>query len=294
VKGRGDTRAAVANGGSLRGASPRDFHALCALITERRVELPRRLLQVADYAIARPQDIAFGTVVQIAKSAKVQPSTLVRFGRALGYNGFTDLQEVFKSQARQRWPDYPQRLEALRTEDDQDHSPARLLQGFARVSAESVERVASGVSAASLEQAVEILARAQTIYLLATRRSFAVTSYMAYLLRKLAVRCELVDQGAGLAPEQMELSTPRDAMLAVSFTPYAPTTLELAGAAARRKVPVVAITDSPFSPLIGSARVWFEVVEADFRGFRSLAGAITLAMTLAVAVARHRDEAKKC
>src|SRR2546430_15756262 len=34
-------------------------------------------------------------------------------------------------------------FEALRTEEDQDHSPARLLQGFARVSAESVERVAS-------------------------------------------------------------------------------------------------------------------------------------------------------
>ena len=33
-------------------------------------------------------------------------------------------------------------------------------------------------------------------------------------------------------------------------------------------LPVVAITDSPFSPLVASARVWFEVAEADFGAFR--------------------------
>ena len=46
---------------------------------------PRRLAQVAVYAIESPDNIAFGTVAGVAAEAKVQPSTLVRFAKALGY-----------------------------------------------------------------------------------------------------------------------------------------------------------------------------------------------------------------
>jgi len=55
-----------------------------------------------------------------------------------------------------------------------------------------------------------------------------------------------------------------------------------------QKTPLVAITDSPFSPLVFNASVWFEVVENDFEGFRSLAATMTLAAALAVAVAERR------
>jgi DNA-binding MurR/RpiR family transcriptional regulator len=53
-------------------------------------------------------------------------------------------------------------------------------------------------------------------------------------------------------------------------------------------VPIVAITDSPFSPLAQRATIWFEVVEADVEGFRSLSASFALAATLTVAVAERR------
>ncbi|HEY2399078.1 MAG TPA: hypothetical protein VGI23_01925, partial [Steroidobacteraceae bacterium] len=63
---------------------PRDLKSMGALIASRRSDLPKRLIQVADFAMTHPQEVAFGTVVEIAKHANVQPSTLVRFARALG------------------------------------------------------------------------------------------------------------------------------------------------------------------------------------------------------------------
>ena len=56
----------------------------------------------------------------------------------------------------------------------------------------------------------------------------------------------------------------------------------------RPTVPVIAITDSAFSPLARDAEIWFEVAEANFEGFRSLAATLALAMTLTVAVAEKR------
>jgi len=269
---------------------PRDLKSMGALIASRRSDLPKRLIQVADFAMAHPQEVAFGTVVEIAKHAHVQPSTLVRFARALGYEGFTDMQGVFRAHARKRWPGYPERLERVRSKEEGQGDPMHLLKSFAQTSVESLEQVSDSVNPASLSQAVRILADAQIIYLLATRRSFPVTSYLAYALRRMKVRCELVDQIAGLAPEQLSQLSSQDALLVVSFAPYAQATQHLAESAHQAAIPIVAITDSPLSPLVLISRCWLEVAEADFGGFRSLAGTFALAMTLAVAVARTREE----
>ena len=269
------------------GEPPRDLKSLRVLIAERLPGLPKRLVQVTEFATAQPEEIAFGTVATIAAKAHVQPSTLVRFAQALGYSGFSDLQAVFRSHARLRWQDYDQRLETLH-EESTDEDPAALLRCFMNASLMSVERAMQTMDAESLRQAVELLGRAQTIHLLAARRSFPVAAYLAYALRKLAIRCDLVDQVAGLAPEQVGLIAPNDAVVAVSFTPYARATVEWAALAARHQVPVLAITDSPFSPLVRTATAWLEVAEADYAGFRSLAATMALATTLAVAVARQR------
>ncbi|MIL09680.1 SIS domain-containing protein, partial [Salmonella enterica subsp. enterica] len=53
-------------------------------------------------------------------------------------------------------------------------------------------------------------------------------------------------------------------------------------------VPLVAITDSAFSPLAETADQWFEIAEADYSGFRSLAATMALAMGIAVAIAEAR------
>ena len=96
----------------------------------------------------------------------------------------------------------------------------------------------------------------------------------------------------GLAAEQLAYATKRDAVLAIGFTPYASETVRLAEAAAQRQVPVVAITDSPFSPLAQTAGVWLEAAEASFEVLRPLAAAMALAMTLALAVAEKRGQSE--
>src|SRR6185312_16544490 len=94
--------------------APRDFAALKALILMRSQTLPRRLAQVASFALDNPDEIAFGTAASIALKAEVQPSTLVRLSQALGYQGFSDLQQVFRSRLRERVLNYDERLQQLR------------------------------------------------------------------------------------------------------------------------------------------------------------------------------------
>ena len=267
---------------------PRDFAALKALITERAQQLPKRLTQIAGFALENPDEIAFGTVSSIAEQAAVQPSALVRFAQALGYQGFSDMQEIFRSRLRDRILNYDERLLQLRQHARESSKPNVIFQGFCEASAQSIAALQEKLDPAGLDRAVEALARAGTIYLIGLRRSFPIASYMAYALGKLGVRAILVDAVGGLAPEQISFAGPGDAVLAISFTPYASETVALTRAAAARGVPVVSITDSPFSPLAQVAGLWIEISEANFEGFRSMAATLTLAMTLTVAIAERR------
>jgi DNA-binding MurR/RpiR family transcriptional regulator len=269
---------------------PRDFEALKELLLARHDSLPRRLAQVAAFALENPDEIAFGTVASVAQQADVQPSTLIRFAQQLGFAGFSDLQEVFRQQLRSRWPDYRERLARLKVDGPQASGggAAALLAGFVESATVSLERLGDTVSAEEVERAADILAGADTIFLLGLRRAFPVAAYLAYALGKLGLRAVLVDHVAALAPEQIGGARPGDAVVAISFSPYTPTTIELAARAAEIGVPVVAITDSPFSPLRPSATVQFEVAEADFSAFRSLSATLALAMALAVATGARR------
>lgn len=267
---------------------PRDFAALKALIAERAASLPRRLTQIAAFALENPDEIAFGTVSAIAEQAGVQPSTLVRLSQALGYQGFSDMQEVFRSRLRDRILNYGERLEQLRQHAEETSKPNLIFQGFCQASARSIAALGEKLDPADLDRAVDQLARARTIYLIGLRRSFPISSYMAYALGKLGIRYELVDGLGGLGHEQTGFATAKDVAVAISFTPYASETVSLVKRMAERKVPVVAITDSPLSPLASIARVWFEVQEANFEGFRSMAATITLAISLTIATAERR------
>ncbi|MEK1886118.1 MAG: MurR/RpiR family transcriptional regulator [Phyllobacterium sp.] len=267
---------------------PRDFDALRTMILDRREVLPKRLAQIAAYALSNPDEIAFGTAASIAQTAGVQPSTLIRFAQHLGFDGFTSLQAVFRERLRERQVSYEERLSALRGDTHGLSKNRSILNGFLTAATHSVETISHNVEEDVLDRAVDILAGAETIYLLARRRSYPITAYMAYAFGKLKIRNQLIESTAGIDPEIISFAGQRDAAVAISFSPYASATIEHAAALSARNVPVVAITDSAFSPLAQSATVWFEAAEGDFSGFRSLSGTMALAMALTVSVAEKR------
>jgi DNA-binding MurR/RpiR family transcriptional regulator len=268
--------------------TPKDFATLKAQIIARGKILPKRLSQIAAFALDNPDDIAFGTVASIAEQAQVQPSSLIRFSQAMGYQGFSELQEIFRARLRDRVPNYKERIAQLR-EHAKSASKARILfEGFSEAAQKSIADLGSKIDSNALDRAVAKLAGAQTIYLIGLRRSFPITSYMAYAFGKLGIRHVLIDGLGGLASNDITFATTKDAVLAVSFTPHASETVTLVAQAVRTNVPVIAITDSAFSPLARDADIWFEVAEANFEGFRSLAATLALAITLTVAVAEKR------
>lgn len=268
--------------------APRDFDALKSHLVRAKPTLPKRLLQVAAFAMEYPGEIALGTASSIAARAGVQASTLVRFAQTLGFGGFSELQTVFRDHLRVRWPDYSERLTELQKDASNSADPTSLLGGFADSATSSLANLRQTVRADDLERAFALLGAAQTVYLAGQKRSYSVAHYLAYALAQLKVSAVLIDSIGGLGASQLANAGKADAMVATSFAPYSPVTVAFTHEARANSMPIIVITDSPLSPLAGLADVRFEVNESNFGSFRSLAATFCLATTLAVGAAERR------
>ena len=268
--------------------APRNFDALRALIASGETGLPRRLAQAAEYALAHPEEFALGTAASIADAAQVQPSTMVRLARHLGYEGFSDLQAIFRDRLKLRASTYEERLRKIEAGMSGDSYEGALLNGFLAAARKSVDDLANTFSTSEFGRAVGLLAQAETIYLVARRRAFPLASHMAYAFGKLRIRAVTVGSPNGIDAEIVAGAGTGDAAIACSFSPYAPDSIEHARTLAEAGVPVVAITDSALSPLTALASCWLEVSESDFAGFRSLSASMALATALPVAIAERR------
>ena len=268
--------------------APQTFDALRQILIDRSRKLPKRLAQVAAFAMANPDEIALGTAASVAQGSEVQPSTVIRFAQALGFSGFSDLQAVFRERLRDRRPGYDERLRTLKDRSGAALEAADLFEGFATAAEQSLRSLRERLRPETLDDAVSRLAPADTIYLIGQRRSFPVTAYLNYAFGKLRVKNVLIGSAPGTDPETLSFATEADAAIAVSFTPYASATVDYAQRITAGGVPLVVITDSPFSPLLPSAAAWFEVVEDDFEGFRPLSATMALSMAIAIGVAERR------
>ncbi|HEU5320337.1 MAG TPA: MurR/RpiR family transcriptional regulator, partial [Methylomirabilota bacterium] len=89
------------------------YEALRAAIARAYPELSRQLQHIARFATEHPNDMALETVATIAGRAAVPPSSLVRFAQALGFDGFSDMQQVFRSRLVERSLSYRERIARL-------------------------------------------------------------------------------------------------------------------------------------------------------------------------------------
>ena len=267
------------------------YDDLQAEIGRRFPALSRQLQRIARFALERPQDVALDTVAAAATKAQVQPSAMVRFAQALGYDGYSDMQRIFRDRLVQRSASYRDRIASLRrTHPPAQSRPKAVLHDFVADSIAHLSHLEEHVAPARLESAVKLLARAGHIHVLAQRRAFPVACYLAYAIAQLELPVSLLDGVGGMLREQARALKSGDVLVAVSFRNYSPEVIELAAECFRRGITVIVITDSPVSPLAQSATVAFDLGDASDRPFRSLVEPLCLAQALVVSVGHELAE----
>ncbi len=263
------------------------YDELRGAIASRHRALSGRLQQIAEFVLDHPTEVALGTVAEVAERSGVPPSAIVRFAHALGYGGFTEMQQVFRSRlVAGVAPSYKARLARMKHEEKSilGRKPAAVLGRFVAEAQSSLVTLSHSAHARELEAATAILAKARDIYLLGLGGSFPVATHLAYVLRKLGRRVVLLDGIGGSIHEQSHPAGTDDALVAISFRNYYPDTARLFPELVARSVPAISITDSLLSPIVEGAKVVFEIQDMPEPALRTLVAPMCLVQALAISL----------
>jgi DNA-binding MurR/RpiR family transcriptional regulator len=260
-------------------------------ITRAFPQMSKQLQRIARFALNNPDNLALGTVASVAESTAVQPSAMIRFANALGYGGFSEMQQVFRSHLVERSASYRERIARMRSVSANGSAAHdSVLHQLIGEALGELGHLEENIRAASFKAAVRMISRAKSIHVLAQRRAFPVACYVAYALSQLELRTHLLDGAGGMLNESLRAITSVDLLLVASFRNYAPEVIAAAAACHQRGVPVIAITDGPLSPLKPAAAVCFELGDDSSRPFRSLVAPLCLAQALVVSTGHYLAE----
>lgn len=209
--------------------------------------MPPQLQQAARHILENPDEVALVSMRELARNAGVQPSTMTRLSKFLGYNGYEDIRAHHAQAIRLRVDGF-----AAQQQRSSDSGEGLAQQMLYSLSAQ-IDRLTEPASIARLEAVAERLVQARRIYVLGLRSCHLVAWHFHYVMTLLGERTEHLDGLAGTIGDGLMRAGSEDVLLVISINPYARHSLELAQLAREKSMGVVAITDSEVSPLISIA-----------------------------------------
>ncbi len=189
------------------------------------------------------------SITALAGELEVNPSTLTRLARSLGYPGFGAFQDVLLNASLTRPGAFYSR-QAQAALAGGEHGVAAGVERLCRETQANIDRFLDGFDPASFDDAVTRIADARRVAVFGVRQFHALAAFLGYGLRMIRSDVALLEApGKGVA-EALATMGPGDVLIAASCSPYTAHVVEVTRAAHERGIAVVAITDRTSSPLV--------------------------------------------
>ncbi|PBB84639.1 MurR/RpiR family transcriptional regulator [Mesorhizobium sp. WSM3876] len=251
--------------------------------------LPSQLQGAARYLLDNPEDVALLSMREQARRAGLQPWTMVRLAKRLGFDGYEPLRSLYANAMRQGELGFAGKAGAQLARQKQVGDRALAAEMIRSLSAQVAE-LGETDRLESLVAAAEALHAARRIFCLGLRSSHPVVAHFAYVMSFLGEKAVMLDAASGAGTDAIRLATDEDVLLVVSVAPYTRTTVDLARRAAANGVPVIALTDSAISPLVGLAGLSVLIATESPSFFHTMAPAFIVGEVLAALIAGKGGE----
>jgi DNA-binding MurR/RpiR family transcriptional regulator len=254
--------------------------------------------RIARQVLSDPEACAFMTITDLASTAGVNESTVVRFATKLGLTGYPALTGLCREHLMQQAQLVGrfERLQELASGDgDVESSPARRddrlsapLGAASSTDQRNIVRTFARVDHKQWRRTVQVVARGRTVYVIGLRKCYAVAHLLSYLLGLIRDDVRHVASDAGTLADSIRGVERGDAFIAISIHRYTRDTVRALRLAHRRGAFTIALTDNAASPLVQYADVSFYVDTTSSSVLRSVAAFVSLVQAFAAAVAVER------
>jgi len=257
---------------------------LHAQIIERFDGMSEQLQQAARHILEHPQEVALVSMRELARNAGVQPSTMTRLAKFLGFSGYEDFRGQHADVIRVSADGFAARaLQRGEGGSNGEGLAHRMLQSLSA----QIARLCEPERLLQLSKMADRLGKAQRIYVLGLRSCHSVAWHFHYVMTLMGDKTVHLDGPGGTTGDALIRASAEDVLLAVSINPYALHTLELAEAAREKGMGIVAITDSEVSPLVTIAEHVVLCSTESQTFFHALTPALAISEVLCGLLANH-------
>lgn len=240
--------------------------------------------RVAEYIRSHMDEGALHTAYRLGKKAGVSETTVIRLAYALGFSGFSDLQE----KVRRDWLETKQgsqtEVSAAIDMDKESQIFETVIQRENRI----LQQLLNQVSSEDLWHAVDKIVEADRVFIGGFGSSYAAAYWFYYSLRQLRENVSS-STPTGFTPEDVAELTEESLLIVFAFPRYRKETLKLVNLAKQRKAKVLAITNRQLSPVGQIAELTLTTEEQIDSSHNSIASVITLLEVL-IAGIHHKDK----
>lgn len=231
---------------------------------------------IAKYILDNSSDACFMTSTEIASKLGVSESSIIRFSRSLGFNGFMDFQKTL----RRDYQDKVLSISSSVTVPSQRIAKRAKLDNHAdyinrhfKNAARNLEAVLAENSIAAFEEAADLIINSKKKYIVASRGNSCLGDYFLLYLKHMVSGVESTNSSSISPIDHMYNITKDDCMIIFSFPRYSSIDKITAEVAKEAGASIVVITDKPSSLLAQYANALFTVPVDSNAFFNSLVGA---------------------
>ncbi len=257
---------------------------LITKIKERKSGFSKSQRLIGDFIIQHYEKAAYMTASRLGHAVNVSESTVVRFAIEMGYEGYPEMQKSLQSYSKTRLTAL-QRLDITNSRKDPDN----LLKSVLHQDIDRIRSTVEMLDGEAFNKAVDKIISAENIYIFGAMSSNTLARFMDNYFQLIFDNVHFVQavNTSGIYQQLIRISR-KDVFIGMSFPRYCISTTNAARYAASCGANIIAITDSPSSPLASIAHQLL-LAKSDMVSFAdSLVAPLSLINAIIVAVGMKR------
>jgi DNA-binding MurR/RpiR family transcriptional regulator len=230
--------------------------------------------RIAEEVLKEPTLLAFGTVSDLASLVGTSRPTIVRFANKLGFTGFRSLQKYVRNDLSHKLARPSERIR---------RGSRSVPRAKSRING-AIDSVFTALSGAQLSALAEPLVNANNVWVLSGETSQAGAHAFKSGLSMIRPGVRILEEGS--LEKDLSDAGAGDSAVVFDFFRYRRQVTSATRILVNAGVSVVAITDSPLSPLVELADVWSEIEIPAIGPFDSSVPVVAIAELLVSQIAR--------
>ena len=249
------------------------------LIQKHRDSLTPRQVVFADYVAAHTTQVAFYSVAELAQKASVSQTTIVRFCHKIGYKGYAEFVNEMRQAVQLQLSAFNRyKMAKSIADDDRRKRHESFFRKQLREEIHNVSGLLEAIDEQAYEQCLAAMLAADRFCVISAIASGPIGLHLKQLLVRINHHTDFIGHDRLSAFSNLEKLTPATVVFLIAFPRYASDTVEFGRLAREKGARLVAITNSPLSPLVPLAEITFHIpvsVAAFVDGYSSVVAFIT-------------------